>query len=361
MPRPRLRSSKAKVNKLVKLLTGRPRALVLIHDNPDPDAMAGALCVTHLVDSLLSIRSRIVYGGIVGRAENRNMVRALDVPLWTVESIRFQPEDAVIVIDTQPGFANNSLPESVTPVAVIDHHSGSRLRGIPLIDVRPHYGAVASIMTEYLVSAGVRIPGMLATAICYAIGSETQDLGREAAPPDIAAFLEVFPLCDQPLLGSLRHPRHSMSFMAEMDHALRTTAVVDNIAVCHLSFMPAPDTAAEIADMLLAIEGVDWVLCTGIYEDRLIVSLRTSERDARAGELLRRIVGEKNRAGGHGMMAGGSLALEDGADPDPIQERLTGRFLEELGHKPGAALTPLMEVPGVRKSEDLEIRTGDRK
>jgi len=126
MPKPRLPGSKAKVNKLARLLGGRPRALILVHDNPDPDAMAGDLALSRLVDSFDSTEPLILYGGIIGRAENRNMVAALRIPLRAMAEVEVRPDDAVILVDTQPGFGNNSLPRGADVLGVIDHHSARR-------------------------------------------------------------------------------------------------------------------------------------------------------------------------------------------------------------------------------------------
>ncbi len=346
----RLPSSEARVEKLLDLVAGRERVLILVHDNPDPDAIAGALCLSHLIGTVPRVKSRIVYGGIVGRAENREMVRLLEAPLWSVANIKFRPDDGIVLVDTQPAFGNNSLGEGREVLAVIDHHPGEEISGVPLADVRPAYGAVTTIATEYLVAAGAPIPPLLATAICYGIGTETQDLGREAAPADIAAFLEAFPLCDQPLLGRLHHPRHPIAFFAELDAAIRSARVADGVLVSHLPAMSTPDRAAEMADMLASAEGIEWVLCTGAYEDRLVLSLRTSRRDARAGEMLRRVVGERTQAGGHGMMAGGYLALDKDDDPPALSAELTGRFLEALGRDPEPDWQPLMALPEVPKA-----------
>ena len=348
MVKHRLRSSRVQVARLLKLLEGQSRAVILLHDNPDPDAMAGGLCLAHLIESRLSVKPRIVYGGLIGRADNRYMARALNIPLWLVDSIKFRRDDAVILVDTQPGFANNSLPPGMLPRAVLDHHAGGDHPRVPLVDVRPAYGAVCSILTEYLASADVAVPADLATAVCYAIATETQVLGRDAAEADIAAFLHMFPLCDQPLLGRLRHPPRSLSFLIELDHALHAARQCDGVVVCHLGPLPAADSAAEMADVLAAVEGIEWVLCTGLHEDLLMLSVRTARRDAEAGELLRSVVGERSRAGGHGMMAGGALRVQDAAQAEELQENLTERFLHALGREGPARLRPLMDVPEAR-------------
>jgi nanoRNase/pAp phosphatase (c-di-AMP/oligoRNAs hydrolase) len=307
--------------------------------------MAGALCLAHLVEQAAGAKSRIVYGGIIGRAENRNMVRALEIPLWTVDSVRFQPDDAVMLLDTQPGFANNSLPEGQEVVAVFDHHAGDPPQGIPHCDVRPDYGAVTTMMVEYLAAAGVEMPAKLATAVCYGISTETQDLGREASGADIAAFVTAFPFSDQPLLGRLRHPRRSISFFADLQQAIRAAQVAGSTLICHLDSLYTPDAAAEMADMLISAEGIEWVMCTGVFGGLLVVSVRTTDRQAEAGELLRDVVGERSRAGGHGMAAGGSLEIDD-ADPSALRAGLAERFLEAVGTG-RAELKPFLAQPGV--------------
>jgi nanoRNase/pAp phosphatase (c-di-AMP/oligoRNAs hydrolase) len=333
------------VNKLLALLRERPAAFVVTHDNPDPDAIGAALCLRHLLNEALDTRARIVYGGMIGRGENRHMVRALEVPLERLEQVEFGADDAVIVVDTQPGFGNNSLPPHLDVVAVIDHHEGPPLHNVPHVDVRPSYGAACSILTEYIVSAAVPLTSQLATAICYGIASETQDLGREAARADVAAFLAAFPESNQPLLGRLRHPPREVSFFLQLDRAIRTTRVADGVGVCHMGAIPDPDVPAEMADMLVSVDGIDWAMCTGVRDGRLIVSLRTVLTDANAGELLRSVVGQSKQAGGHGMIAGGSVDVAGKADRQAVEERLARRLLTALHRDPDAERLLLTNLP----------------
>ncbi len=356
VPQPAVESSRKQVDMLREALSDRPRVLILTHDNPDPDAMAGALCLTQVVESFGSARPRIVYGGIVGRAENRHMVQALEIPLWSTESLKFRPDDVFIMVDTQPDFANNSLPDGGTVVAVVDHHEQLNELKAPVADVRPGYGAVTTIAAEYLLSSDAELTARLATAVCYAIGTETQDLGREASRADIAVFLRMFPLCDQPLLGRLRHPRHGLSFFADLDHAIRATEVVEDIAFCHMGRLGVPDAASEMADMLLTGQDINWVLCTGAYENQFLLSLRTSEPQGGAGELLRSVVGERSRAGGHDMMAGGAVDLGSDADVAEMERTVTERLLEALGRDTGAVLVPLLNQPGVGRNTEEGVQ-----
>ena len=62
-------------------LQGRRNLLIYMHDNPDPDAMAAAMGIKHLVECTTDLTATLALGGIVGRAENRAMVERLKVPL----------------------------------------------------------------------------------------------------------------------------------------------------------------------------------------------------------------------------------------------------------------------------------------
>ncbi|NTW03956.1 MAG: phosphoesterase, partial [Oscillochloris sp.] len=61
----------------------------------------------------------------------------------------------------------------------------------------------------------------------------------------------------------------------------------------------------EIADLLLRLEGKTWALCTGIFDDRLDLSSRTTNTRAEAGSLRHRLVAGRGKGGGHGRTAGG--------------------------------------------------------
>src|SRR5262245_7428388 len=130
----------------------RQRSLVILpHDNPDPDALASAAAIKYLASTLLEKDAQIVLGGIVGRAENRAMLTYLNITLVPVGDVHLNGDTGVVLVDTQPGRSNNSLPEGVTPLAVIDHHPAyARYADVPFLDLRDQYGATSTILTEYI-------------------------------------------------------------------------------------------------------------------------------------------------------------------------------------------------------------------
>ncbi|MGB3862231.1 MAG: hypothetical protein WA915_09095 [Candidatus Aminicenantaceae bacterium] len=68
------------IDKLRKL-PPKKRVLILPHDNPDPDAIASAWGLSYLLKKKLGLASTIAYSGLIGRTENRELVRELKIPL----------------------------------------------------------------------------------------------------------------------------------------------------------------------------------------------------------------------------------------------------------------------------------------
>jgi nanoRNase/pAp phosphatase (c-di-AMP/oligoRNAs hydrolase) len=92
--------------------------------------------------------------------------------------------------------------------------------------------------------------------------------------------------------------------------------------------MQRPDLTAEMADLFLRLRGVDWVMCMGVYEDQLTLSVRTNSQHG-AGQLIQSVVGELGSAGGHGSMSAGQIPL-DGQNPEILSHRLKERVLKYL-------------------------------
>jgi nanoRNase/pAp phosphatase (c-di-AMP/oligoRNAs hydrolase) len=328
-----------KLAALAAYLAEHPRKrrwLVLTHDNPDPDALASAHVIARVLRHL-GARATAAYGGIIGRAENREMMRALKLGIAHARAVEVRRHDAVALVDTQPGTGNNQLPDDVVPDLVLDHHPRRKtLAAVPLPDVRPEYGATATIAAEYLLASGHRITAAEATALVYAILTETQDFSREASGPDHRIHDLLLPRVSKRAMARIQHPRLPLAHFRMLHQALENLESVGTLLVCHVGAVSQPDVVPEIADLLVRMEGKTWSLCTGRYQDRLYLSLRTTNARGEAGQLMRRLVGRRGRGGGHGMTGGGWVAL--GSDPDRQERRLAERLARAL-RKPPDRLT----------------------
>jgi nanoRNase/pAp phosphatase (c-di-AMP/oligoRNAs hydrolase) len=320
-------------------MLGTGKGLIIIHDHPDPDSLASAMALQHLLTMKLNRESVIAFSGMISRAENIAMARELEIFLTPMEIVNIHDYSMICMLDTQPGTGNNSLPPKARVDLVIDHHPiREASRKCRWVDIREEYGATATILYEYLVAQGVSIGTRLATALFYAIKSETQDLGRESGNADRNAYLNLFPLTNKKLLYEITHPRLPQAHFRALHTALKNAMIFANLLVISMGEIATPEVVAEMVDYLVRLKGVDIAMSMGRYHSALILSIRTTRHDLNAGELTRRLVAGQGTAGGHGMMAGARIdpVPASPADFQRLEESLTLRLLKELGLAPCA-------------------------
>lgn len=340
-----LEKSKDLSERLIDWVRGKGRVLIVAHDNPDPDSLAAAFALRHLLLIKTGQEATVAFGGVIGRSENQAMVRELEIGAVHLDSVDLDQFPVVCMVDTQPGTGNNSFPAGRPVHVVIDHHPPRPVcEGCRWVDVREDYGACATILFEYLSAQEVYLSTKLATTLYYAIKSETQELGREWHRADREAYLQLFPLVNNRILFRITHPKSPREYFFSFNKAIENARTYDNLLVFNLFDIDNPDMVAEMADFLLRMEGIETVLGLGRYGEKEILSLRTLSDKIVAGAIIQQMLDELGTAGGHGMTAGGQVEpMQGGAAVQRELERtLTRRLLELLGQPPqrGRKLIP---------------------
>lgn len=315
--------------------------LILTHNDPDPDAIASAVALQYLLAEALRAKSHIAYKGIIGRAENKALVRYLGQPLRLLTEADLRQAMPIALVDTQPGTGNNALPAAAMAAIVIDHHPWRTVApAANFVDVRPEVGATSTMLTEYLQTAGLEPTPPLATALFYGIKTDTMGLGRGISPADVSAYFYLQTRVDVEALVQIERAQVPAEYFKSFDAALRAARVYDGVVISYIEAMAYPDLAAELADLLLRLKGTRWVICMGVHKDSLILAVRTRKQRG-AGQLVRDIVGNQGSAGGHTNMAGGYIPLK-GQDPEALALQLRQRVLEYLEIPPGTTGRPLI-------------------
>ncbi|MBW3660208.1 MAG: DHH family phosphoesterase [Gemmatimonadetes bacterium] len=331
------------LEKLLDSVDPERPAAIYTHDHPDPDSIASAYALQHLLSKRLEIDSVIVHGGTIGRASNRAMVELLGIRLESLRRIDFDGYGTHCLIDTQPGAGNHSLPPDLPVSIAIDHHPRSdEADRAPFLDVRTEYGSTSTMMFYYLKAAGLDLPTKLATALLFGIKSDTRELERETSEADLHAYLEIFPRADLTLLNRIEKPRIPREYFKAFHTALGASLIHARALVSDVGEMENPDLVAELADFLIPLDRVDHVLVMGRHEDRLYLSLRTRQEQDDAGRTIARVVGELGTAGGHGRMAGAQIRLD--GEEDGTAREVKRRFLEALEVDPDDEGEPLVRV-----------------
>ena len=100
-----------KINAFHDRVIGAKSPLIMTHDYPDPDCIASGYGVSHLLSFWGMENSVISFGGFVGRAENRAMIRYLNIRAIPFRcSLKSQGLRLLIVVDLFPGSNDVSLP-----------------------------------------------------------------------------------------------------------------------------------------------------------------------------------------------------------------------------------------------------------
>jgi nanoRNase/pAp phosphatase (c-di-AMP/oligoRNAs hydrolase) len=326
------------------------RVVLISHVNPDPDSLGSMLGLAHLIETKLEKPTVLTRDGLISRAENRAMVDVLHLELTPIDDVEWGDRDAVVMVDSQPKTGRHTIAGDIPITAVLDHHdTPGDLSEVPFIDVRPSFGATCTLVTRYLHEQKVSLPEKVATALLYGIETEVTGFPREASDADDEAMLKLYPQADKDLLAQIRNARLPHSHFECLLQALQSSFLYDRLIMTWVNPLPQPEQAAEVCDFMIRFEKVDWAVCGGIFEDKLILSVRSALPHAAAGELLRQVVGRMGKAGGHDRRAGGCIKLESTAESaiDEIQSDLRKRFLKALKIDPdqrGQRLVPLRDM-----------------
>jgi len=303
------------------------------HVQPDPDGLGSMLGLAHLVETCLGKATRLTRDGPIRRVENRTMVELLDIDLLAIDDVKWQANEALVMVDSQPNTGRHTFDAESSIYAVIDHHqTPGDLEGIPFVDIRRGLGATCSMVTSYLMEQDIGIPSRIATGLLYGIETELGGYPREASPLDDGALLFLYPLADKDLLARIKNARMPQGYYECILQALQSSFLYDRLIISWVNELPQPEMAAQVVDFLVRFEEVDWAVCGGIHKDQLILSVRTALPRANAGEMLRHVVGRLGRAGGHDRRAGGSVRLASTSANaiEQMQSELRRRLLKAL-------------------------------
>jgi nanoRNase/pAp phosphatase (c-di-AMP/oligoRNAs hydrolase) len=323
---------RARVDRLRAHLAPAERLLILLQDDPDPDAIASALALRALL-ARNKTSAPIATFGRVTRAENRAMLKILEIEIEAIEARAVADYDMIAIVDAQPSFFEQPLG---TVELVIDHHPEDAPVRAHLKDVRPSYGATSTILTEYLRAAEVKVSQRLATALLYGIKSDTLHLERGAARADMEAFAALYGLANHSALRRIERPELPNDALEMLAQGIKGRQLVDGVLFCHLGPIAYVDLIPQFADFFLQVEGAEWSVVSGVVGDELHVSVRNGGHVRSAGDVVRDAFGALGGAGGHRSMAKAMIRLgtwrPEGGDlpADSVGGRVIERFLRAL-------------------------------
>lgn len=320
-------------DRLLRVLDEYREIMVIMHNNPDPDAIATGWALLLLVDSRLHKPARLLGRGAVLRAENLQLLKLLQPPIELVEEISPDALTATVLVDCSPASVNHLLGEQKAPVAVIDHHEakGDGFR-IPFRDVRPKVTASASIASEYMREQHIEPGPKIATALLYAIRTEMIGAQKALSRVDHSVLRWLSGFAEHKLLSEIENPPLPRTYYEELLLGLDSVLVYADSAVCFLPRITAPEIVGEFADLLIRCDGLQYVLCGSRVGDDFLLSARSKGGERTALSLLNQTLRGLGDSGGHLHRAGGKICLPtSGMDSDELEHELRTRWLDACG------------------------------
>ncbi|QLK25781.1 DHH family phosphoesterase [Natrinema zhouii] len=321
------------------------RLAVVAHDNPDPDAIASAVALVDIAESV-GVTADACYFGDISHQENRAMVNLLELELRNMAPADSLAEySAFALVDhSRPG-VNDQLPTDLHVDIVIDHHPPRGPVPGEFVDLRQGAGATSTVLTEYLDRFDFAIDPSTATALLYGIRVDTNDFTRGVSPADFRAASILSPSVDTSILRQIEQPSLEGETLETIARAIKNRVQRDSVAVASVGRIGDRDALPQAADQLLAMEGIETTLVFGFDDEMVFLSARSRATDIDLGETLRDGFDRIGSAGGHADMAGAQLELgilgsaDDEVEVESIvsvvEEVIMNRFFEAIETRPG--------------------------
>jgi nanoRNase/pAp phosphatase (c-di-AMP/oligoRNAs hydrolase) len=278
---------------------------VLLAINADPDAIASALAVKRLLWRKVA-GVTISNINVIKRPDNLAMIRLLGIYLVRFDQINLERFTRFVLIDSQPD--HHACFQTFVPDAIIDHHPDTGTKA-SFTDIRPKYGATATILTEYLRAAKIVPSSKLATALFYAIKTDTNNFQRHAQIEDVRAFQFLFKYANANLGRKIEQAEIRLDFLKYYKQALSVMRMRKGRVFVHLGPVTSADISVLIADFFMKVSSVRWSIVSAINDRKLIIVFRNDGVRKNAGKVAKEGFGKYGSAGGHSSMARAEIPI----------------------------------------------------
>jgi len=328
--------TRLRVQQYQRFLSDADRIVILLHNDPDPDAMASGLALRNV---LRRTKQTAVIAALQGvtRPENQRMMNLLDIHVEILKVEELSHFDRIAMVDVQPHYFGGSVDRVDL---VIDHHPEQSGYSAVFKDIRADYGSTSTILTEHLRAVDANISERTATAMLYAIKSDTLFFNRQANRVDIEAFSYLYPLADAALIRKMEGAEITPERLDYVLRARQHGRMSEQVFCAFLGNSPREDFIPYVADFYLQLEDVKWTIVSGIVNDSLVMSVRNLGYSRNAGEFVRKHFADIGSAGGHRAMAKAVVPLQAFKDKfgnlpaDEFTEKILMLALEFLHEHP---------------------------
>jgi nanoRNase/pAp phosphatase (c-di-AMP/oligoRNAs hydrolase) len=317
---------------------------IIVHESPDPDAIASAAALQAISDHL-GVEADILYFGDIGHQENRAFVNLLGLELneWDNSGDEDQYDTFAVVDHAKATEQSIEMPVDI----LVDHHEPEEDFDADFIDVRPNMASTSTIMTKYIQEFDMKVSEEVATALLYGIRAETLDFKRNTTPGDLTAAAYLYPFANHDTLEQVESPSMSPETLDVLAEAIQNREVQGSHLISNAGFISDREALTQAAQQLLHLEGITTSAVFGIAEETIYVAARSKDIRVNIGKALQDAYADIGEASGHSTQADAeiSLGIFTGIQSSGENRDTLLKLTEE------AVTTKLFDAMGVESSE----------
>ena len=293
------------VKKLIKVLKNKKRIFIQTHNYPDHDAVASAFALQYLLRNF-KIDAKIIYHGDILRDSLQKMKERTGIEILPHYKYKMHEEDSIVLVDANKKNKNVAALKG-NVVAVIDHHPGECYEDLEFCDIRSDYGACATIIFSYFAELKMEPSVEVATALHTAINFDTHQFTRNASPIDIETVAMLYQVSDVALVNSLVRNSIKLNDFKYYRYAIDNVRIEKIFAYCHFPQGCSKDLLAILADYILSVEEIEFVVLSAQSTDEISFCVRSENPNILANTAIQMILEGIGSGGGHIDMAGGRI------------------------------------------------------
>ncbi|MHB8771768.1 MAG: DHH family phosphoesterase [Syntrophales bacterium] len=315
------------VFKLKSMLQENDTVAILMNGSPDPDAVASAMALREILNQTKPLqRCVFVATEPVIRYQNAELIKEMKVEIQMLDKVDLKEFRLIAIVDAQPTFFGDKLGE-IRPQIVIDHHPCNTIWHASFADVRKGYGALCTVMTEYLLVARAKISKRLYTALLYGIKSDTVNFERDVSIEDIGAYYLTFQRANRQLVRRIELNQIPEKFLKYFDYACQNKRRYRDRVIIFLGTVESADACVQVADFFLRVINIFYVITAGIVKDKMVIIFRGDGYRQDCGAIARKGFSQFGSAGGHRSAARVEIPVET------LKTALDGEITQEAVDK----------------------------
>lgn len=316
-----------------------------MHRPPDPDCIASASVISDMLKSA-GFSPQIIYSGLISKPETMELINSMEIKLIRLDTETnkdlVREDDQVIVVDCQK--ENSNIAHlSAEYIACIDHHPELGNYQYAYSDIRPEYGACSSIIYEYAHEANYDLSPVQAALLIYGIRIDTDDLSRRKYLLDIDIFCALYKIANLDVLTKIGRNSIRPEDISTTIVAYENLTIKNNVAYSFAGDDKAKESLAELADKLISLADVSFVVVYSRCFNGFNFSIRSQNNSLHAGKIAKYAFSKVNGdGGGHMFMAGGlipKVAFMDLIGGKAVMERVISLIEEAFENIPNSVST----------------------